>query len=631
MKTLNFLFRKGRYIFALYAMLLASCINDIPEDAKMEGMIPVTFTANIKTAVTTRVSQNRFEEKDAVGLFVCIQPDDLKTLRYADNLCFTYSMISEEFAPDKSIFYPEGDGSLNMISYYPYQEAGIENGKSTIAVSVNEDQSDKDSYSKSDFLVAEAVDKEPSENLNMTYVHKFARVKLSMKVAQGIEETALQNKNPYVTISGFNTHALYDFQDKKFSSFSNEGSVQPYGTWAWDSEEKKLVGKEAILIPQDIDQQKQIITIELDGRIYFTNLPDDVALVSGKQCEICITFQPAVDQLLSNIQGTITDWEGDKVHDTESGIITNAVDVSRLSFQESNIYKVISQGRAVAEICKEYLRAENISSQAIVVYPVNDKDETDLTKGIVMQVLGNEEKVHGGTVEWDVTNNTLNYTPGTKAVQNCFYIASNKAISLSSSGGALAVSIHSDVLRDVRERVVGTYPIVKIGTQYWMRKNLATSLYSDGVTIPKLTKMLEGGNGYLFSAPEDYFYSPKTVMTHKIAPAEWNIPTWEDWNRLRAYVKEDASVLKSGTWIPLKSGGKTSPSLNTSGFAALPAGMYIEAYHSDYEGKYAAFWTLDAAGTGMVENVFALKSDINETTTAGYTATKAFSIRCIRK
>lgn len=628
MKTISDLL-KGKFILCIF--LCMSCINDIPEDAKMKGNVPLTFTAQIKSATSTRVSNNKFDEEDSVGLFVCIQPEDLKTERYADNLRFTYSIVAEEFVTEKSIFYPEGKVLVDMFSYYPYRPQGVENGSSLMSVEINKDQSTRENYSTSDFLVAETKGVNSSEKVNMAYEHKFSRVKLSMVVASGIDEAVLQDKKPFISISGFNTCAVYDFDKKTFASLSDRSSIEPYGTWTWDETQKKLVGKEVILIPQNILPDEQMITIELDGKIYYSKLPDDAELVSGKQCEISITFQPAIDKLLSSVQGTITDWIGDVTHNVESGTNTNYIDVTRLSFTSSSIYKVIYQGKTIAKICKEYLLADNVSSPAIVVYPADAKGEANLAQGVVMQLLGNPQEVHGGKVVWDKITNTLQYTAGTKPLQERFYITSDKSISLTSPENALTVVVQSDIIRDKRRETVREYPVVKIATQYWMRENLHATLYTDGTAMTKLSKMTAGDKGYLLSASSEHFYSPNAVLTGKLAPEGWKIPVTNDWEILKAYIKDNASLLKSGTWAPIKTGGEVFPFTNATGLSIIPAGMYMGTYQSTYENKYAAFWTLDDSGTGLAESVFVLKSDINEATKAGVTEDKAFSIRCLYK
>ena len=91
-------------------------------------------------------------------------------------------------------------------------------------------------------------------------------------------------------------------------------------------------------------------------------------------------------------------------------------------------------------------------------------------------------------------------------------------------------------------------------------------------------------------------------------------------------------MLKSGTWLPLNTGDTVEPATNWSGFNAVPVGMYVGTFQSNYEGKYLAYWTLDETGAEIAETVFYLKSDTNQTESSkAGTDKKALAIRCIRK
>lgn len=208
------------------------------------------------------------------------------------------------------------------------------------------------------------------------------------------------------------------------------------------------------------------------------------------------------------------------------------------------------------------------------------------------------------------------------------------SLSVTMEDDVLQVLALEDVVRDVRGGMIYNYPLVKIGTQYWMRDNLKVSLYADGNEIPKLDAVTDGAVGYLQSKANTtyYFYTASVALSGNILPNHWSIPDWEDWNILQTYLKEDASLLKSGTWLPLNTGDTVEPATNWSGFNAVPVGMYVGTFQSNYEGKYLAYWTLDETGAEIAETVFYLKSDTNQTESSkAGTDKKALAIRCIRK
>ena len=438
--------------------------------------------------------------------------------------------------------------------------------------------------------------------------------------------------NPKLSVSGFYTKSIYDFQKKSYSSFTDEKDIIPTGEW--EIVDERLVGKDLILIPQEATVGYQYITLEANGKPYTCLLPSTLKLQEGKQRELEITFVAAEDILMSKLNGEINDWEGTEVDHTGSETLHKYIDVSKLTFENSNICKVLNKGKQMAEICKEYLVTPDFSSQAIVVYPMKEDGTADLSRGLVAQLLGKTGKVHGGNVVWDTENHSLNYTPGTLPARNNIYVMANGEVSLSVAMGddVLQVLALEDVARDVRGGMIHNYPLVKIGTQYWMRSNLEASLYVNGDALPKLNQVTANLAGYLQSTTEHYFYTANVALSGRILPTHWSIPNWEDWNILKDYLKGEASLLKSGIWLSLKTEEQVQPATNLSGFNGIPVGMYVGAFQADYENKHLAYWTLDNTNATIDTKVFYMKSDTNiiEESNAGID-TKAFAIRCIRK
>lgn len=258
----------------------------------------------------------------------------------------------------------------------------------------------------------------------------------------------------------------------------------------------------------------------------------------------------------------------------------------------------------------------------------------DLSQGVVAQLLGKSGKVNGGSVSWNMEDHSLAYVDGTFPIRNNVYVMADGTVSLSVTmvDDILPVLALEDIVRDVRGGIIHNYPLVKIGTQYWMRDNLEVSSYVDGEALPRLDSVTVNAVGYLQSATERYFYTANVALSNKILPIHWSIPDWKDWNILKDYLNGEASLLKSGTWLPLNGGGLVQPATNLSGFNGIPVGMYVRAFQADYEKKHLAYWTLDNANAAIDTKVFYLKSDtdIIEESNAGVD-TKAFAIRCIRK
>lgn len=483
------------------------------------------------------------------------------------------------------------------------------------------------------FLVASKKEVLASKDaVALTYNHQFFRMKIVLVPGEGENIEEILSVKPTLSVSGFYTKTIYDFQKKTFSAYSEEKDITPAGEW--EIKDGRLVGKELILIPQEATAGYQYITLEAAGKLYTSLLPSTLQLESGKQRELEITFVSAEDILMSKVDGEIGDWDGTEVDHTESVILHKYIDVSKLTFEKSNVYKVIHSGKQVAEICKEYLVTPDFSSQAIVAYPMKEDGSVNLSQGIVAQLLGKSGKVNGGSVSWNMEDHSLTYVDGTLLARNNVYVLADGTISLSvaMADDVLSVLALEDVARDVRGGVIHNYPLVKIGTQYWMRSNLEASLYVNGDALPKLNQVTANLAGYLQSTTEHYFYTANVALSGRILPTHWSIPNWEDWNILKDYLKGEASLLKSGIWLSLKTEEQVQPATNLSGFNGIPVGMYVGAFQADYENKHLAYWTLDNTNATIDTKVFYMKSDTNiiEESNAGID-TKAFAIRCIRK
>lgn len=635
MMKLFYNLQRGVGLLVFCTILLSACVNHISEeeeDSVNNGDIPLKFIADIRESVGTRMANNNFAEGDEVGLFALAGTTTMQEERYVDNLHFIRSS-NGEFESNESVYYPDDGVTLNLISYYPYQKSGVGIGESTMQVAVSTTQNIPDDYSHSDFLIASKDEVLASkEAVALTYNHQFFRLKIVLIPGEGENLEDMLSVKPTLSVSGFYTKTSYDFQKKTFSGYSEEKDIIPAGEW--EIKDGRLIGKEFILIPQEATPGYQYITLEAAGKLYTSLLPSTLQLKSGKQRELEIKFVSAEDVLMSKVNGEIGDWDGTEIDHTESVTLHKYIDVSKLTFEKSNVYKVLHSGKQVAEICKEYLVTSEFSSQAIVAYPMKKDGSVDLSQGVVAQLLGKSGKVNGGSVSWNMEDYSLAYVDGTLPIRNNVYVMANGTVSLSvtTADDVLSVLALEDIVRDVRGGIIHNYPLVKIGTQYWMRDNLEASSYVGGEALPRLDAVTANVVGYLQSTAEHYFYTANVVLSNKILPAHWSIPDWKDWNILKDYLNGEASLLKSGTWLPLKAGEQVQPATNLSGFNGIPVGMYVGAFQTDYEKKHLAYWTLDNANAAIDIKVFYLKSDtdIIEESNAGVD-TKAFAIRCIRK
>ena len=232
---MNILFRmeKGIAVCLFSSFFVLACVNHIPGEkaAVSNGDIPLKFTADIHEVTYTRVAGNGFEENDEVGVFALVGSSTMKEERYADNLRF-FRTSEKVFESSEPIYYPDDEVTLRLISYYPYQEEGVNMGESTMSVAVETDQNLSAGYFCSDFLVAsQNLQSAPKGAIALHYDHKFFKLKIALVGKEGEELQGILDADPKLSVCGFYTMAIYDFQKETYSAFSNEKSITPAGKW----------------------------------------------------------------------------------------------------------------------------------------------------------------------------------------------------------------------------------------------------------------------------------------------------------------------------------------------------------------------------------------------------------------
>lgn len=169
-----------------------------------------------------------------------------------------------------------------------------------------------------------------------------------------------------------------------------------------------------------------------------------------------------------------------------------------------------------------------------------------------------------------------------------------------------------------------TYNSVKIGTQCWMKENLRTTHYTDGVSIT-LGSSSSSSVAYRYYPNNNsnnvttygYLYNWAAVMhgtassstnpsgVQGICPTGWHVPSDAEWAQLTTYLQSqsvyvcgDASI-NIAKALAFTSGwnnssgtctiGNNQNANNATGFGALPAGLYDNGVN--YFGVGADFWT----------------------------------------
>lgn len=200
-----------------------------------------------------------------------------------------------------------------------------------------------------------------------------------------------------------------------------------------------------------------------------------------------------------------------------------------------------------------------------------------------------------------------------------------------------------------------TYPVVKIGNDFWMGANLRATKYSDGVsftTVDLASKIYTGGAVSDANVIGQYYTWPTALRTWNTAgssestiiqgvcPDGWHVSTLTDWNTLiNTLSPEPAKKVKSTQYW-----GNQWQITNSSGLSLVPGGVFWHGNvgapdNADNAGK-SGYWTTTVGSSTTAYMVEVFDWDSNNIVPWHYlsrpwsegdgTASKMVNVRCVR-
>jgi uncharacterized protein (TIGR02145 family) len=213
---------------------------------------------------------------------------------------------------------------------------------------------------------------------------------------------------------------------------------------------------------------------------------------------------------------------------------------------------------------------------------------------------------------------------------------------LSSSNYVIIPGISHNNKPTIKDIDGNVYNTVQIGNQVWMKQNLKTSRYNDGMGIPNVvnpdvwTNLITGAWCY-YDDNENYnlllygkLYNWHAVKTGKLCPTGWHVPTDEDWieltDTLGGLSVAGGKLKEVGTdYWNSPNGGAT----NEVGFAAVPGGR--RSFFGKYDGirKEGYWWSATPSKSNssiirVLNRNDAIVKESNDSNRLG------FSVRCLR-
>ncbi len=202
----------------------------------------------------------------------------------------------------------------------------------------------------------------------------------------------------------------------------------------------------------------------------------------------------------------------------------------------------------------------------------------------------------------------------------------------------IAVADAAATRQGIRDINGNSYPIVRIGAQWWMAENLRTLHFNNGDPIPLLASAAQWSDAsYPASSayngsPGDYgetyglLYNAYAVTDiRNLCPSDWRVATTSDWQLLNETLGADAGgKLKSpGFWEYPNTGAS-----NASGFAALPAGLRHENGYFGALFFQTLFWAPDS-DDGEAPQSSVLTHESSEILLQEASPGQGLSVRCV--
>lgn len=223
------------------------------------------------------------------------------------------------------------------------------------------------------------------------------------------------------------------------------------------------------------------------------------------------------------------------------------------------------------------------------------------------------------------------------------------------------------ILNAVTDYDGNSYDAIRIGDQVWMKTNLRTNHYRDGIAIPvpqgEITwsdtrpcvyepeeSEIPGYNPKVYGL---YYNWPAVNNAHGICPKGWHVPSDADWKTLADYVSSVGqytyfaipeniakALASTAGWAECGEGGTPGchPEANdATGFSAYPAGTYngpLDSNNGTTDGEWstgANFWSSTALeGDNNYAWFFSLEYNSAEVQNWYCPKNYGYSVRCVR-
>jgi uncharacterized protein (TIGR02145 family) len=257
----------------------------------------------------------------------------------------------------------------------------------------------------------------------------------------------------------------------------------------------------------------------------------------------------------------------------------------------------------------------------------------NVNAGSISVNLGPDQNLTAGTsFTLDAGNAGATYLWNTSATTQTILVSTSGTYSVTVTSGICTnsdavlinfftpVSCSGDVIYEGQ-----TYPVVLVGNQCWLKKNLNVGTMINGTVNQTNNSVIEkycySNNtancttyGGLYQWTEMMQYTT-TEGVKGICPAGWHIPTNTEWTTLISYYSSNSIAASA-----LKSGG-------SSGYDALFGGSRLADGTFSLSGIIGYYWSSTPSGTS---NAFFRAFTSSNVSSNNDLQTKGFSVRCLK-
>lgn len=258
---MNKQYRRIAGLLCIFALIAASCSQELVEDALVEDGKAIAFNFGIsQTRTSTEGKKTVFVNNDRLGIMGTKRGTTEITHK---NLNYLYA--DGKWSAEYSITFPVDGSILNFYAYYPFV-ADLESTEFDFTVA--SDQSVADGYNQSDLLLAKnETAKVEDTSITLTFVHKLALVETTVILPAGaeIESVSLRAKRTASVDLLTQVVAVKNDVEAEFVTMTKVGNVF-----------------RAVVPAQNIESGKMFRVLTTDGGAYWYKATANEELIENK-------------------------------------------------------------------------------------------------------------------------------------------------------------------------------------------------------------------------------------------------------------------------------------------------------------------------------------------------------------